>query len=317
MKIELRHIRYFLAVAEESHFTRAAARLGIGQPPLSQQIRDLERAIGAALFHRLPHGAELTEAGRAFRDQVLPLLPRLDQAVAAARSAARGLAGQLRLGFTGTVALNPRVPELIRSYRRERPGVDLHPLEASSGVLRAALLEGALDLALLRPALSDPPQMLCLPLFSEPLVAVLPRSMDPTPGQPGLDLSLLAEQALILTPEAVGTALRDAALAACIAAGFAPRLGPPAPQIASILSFVSAELGFTLLPDSMRQLAVENIVYKTITQPQAAVLQVSVALAMRRGPLPPAAAAFLALARQGAPGRAAQVPLPPGILPPA
>src|ERR1700744_2377161 len=107
--MELRHIRYFLAVAEEQNFTRAAARVGIGQPPLSQQIKDLEAEIGAPLFHRIPQGAELTGAGEAFHAAVsgLPLLA--ERAVLAARRAARGETGALRVGYTGTSAFHPNV----------------------------------------------------------------------------------------------------------------------------------------------------------------------------------------------------------------
>src|SRR5690606_29798092 len=130
--MELRHIRYFLAVADEGNFTRAAARLGIGQPPLSLQIRDLEAEVGAALFHRLPHGAALTEAGQAFLEAVQPLPGQAAEAVQRARRAARGEAGQLSLGFTGSVALSPLLPACIRAFRQQFPAVDLRVEEANS-----------------------------------------------------------------------------------------------------------------------------------------------------------------------------------------
>ena len=102
--MELRHLRYFLAIAEEGNFTRAAARLGIGQPPLSQQIKDLEGEVGAPLFRRVPHGAELTEAGKAFLERVKGIPLQTADAVRAAQRAARGETGRLSLGFTGTAA---------------------------------------------------------------------------------------------------------------------------------------------------------------------------------------------------------------------
>ncbi len=110
--MELRHIRYFLAVAEERHFTRAATKLGIGQPPLSQQIKDLERELGAQLFRRVPHGAELTEAGKAFYDVVKGMPATATRAVLAAQRVARGESGVFRVGFTASAAFNSVVPVL-------------------------------------------------------------------------------------------------------------------------------------------------------------------------------------------------------------
>ena len=124
--MELRHIRYFLAVAEERHFTRAAAKVGIGQPPLSQQIKDLEAEIGAALFRRVAHGAELTPAGDAFLEMVQEMPALAEHAKNAARRASRGEVGSLRVGFYRfTAAFNPVVPSAIRAFRRAYPGVAL------------------------------------------------------------------------------------------------------------------------------------------------------------------------------------------------
>lgn len=291
--MELRHIRYFLAVAEEGNFTRAAARLGIGQPPLSQQIRDLETEIGTRLFRRLPQGAELTEAGRVFRAAVAPLPAAAQAAILAARAAARGETGELRLGLTGTVALNPVVQGLIRAFRAERPGVALRLLEANSQRLRDAVLAGGLDLAILRPSRSDPPDLVTRPLLSEPLLAAVCASRD-LPGTGPVSLVDLAQEPLILTPREMAMSLHDAAISACRAAGVEPRLGPPAPQIATILALVASDLGFSLVPASVEKLALEGVRYRQVREP---VPQVAIALASRRGPLTPAAAAFCAQAR--------------------
>jgi DNA-binding transcriptional LysR family regulator len=123
--MELRHLRYFLAVAEESNFTRAAAKLGIGQPPLSQQVRDLENEIGAALFHRVPHGAELTEAGVAFLPEARAAIASAEKAKLAAQRATRGETGRLALGFTASSAFNTAVSGTIRRFRGQWPDVDL------------------------------------------------------------------------------------------------------------------------------------------------------------------------------------------------
>ncbi|MCG2842230.1 LysR substrate-binding domain-containing protein [Sandaracinobacter sp. RS1-74] len=292
--MELRHIRYFLAVAEEGNFTRAAARVGIGQPPLSLQIRDLETEIGAQLFHRVPHGAELTEAGRAFLE-VARLIPvSAADAVRAAQRAARGETGQLTLGFTGTAALNPIVPASIRAFRRRFPDVEMKLEETNSVALIGGLLDGRLDLAILRPAASDPHEIVVRQLAEEPLLAVLPASHPAAQGAGDLDLAALAHDPLILTPRSLGVSLHDSALQACRAAGFEPLLGQPAPQIASILSLVSAELGFSLLPASIGQLNVNGVAYRRIGAPSP---RVSLVAAYRRAMPPKLATNFAAIAR--------------------
>ena len=146
--MELRHIKYFLAVAEERHFTRAAAKVGIGQPPLSQQIKDLEREVGAALFHRLAHGAELTEAGKAFLAGVKEMPLIAERASMAARRAVRGETGSLRVGFTATATFNVGVPAAIRTFRRAYPEVYLTLEEANTTRLVVGLRDGALDVVL-------------------------------------------------------------------------------------------------------------------------------------------------------------------------
>src|ERR1700748_440535 len=121
--MELRHLRYFVAVAEELHFTRAAERLGIKQPPLSMQIRQLEEEIGTPLFHRLTRGVELTEAGEALFEQADRLLQQLDQVKADVQSGARGETGHIRIGFAGATYFNPLIPAIARAYRERYPEV--------------------------------------------------------------------------------------------------------------------------------------------------------------------------------------------------
>lgn len=151
--MELRHIRYFLAVAEERHFTRAATKVGIGQPPLSQQIKDLERELGAQLFRRVPHGAELTEAGKAFYDVVKGMPATATRAALAAQRVARGESGVLRVGFTASAAFNSVVPGAIRTFKRAYPDVRLQLEEGNTTQLADELNEGSLDVAFLRPVL--------------------------------------------------------------------------------------------------------------------------------------------------------------------
>ncbi|WP_114008327.1 LysR family transcriptional regulator [Cohaesibacter intestini] len=293
--MELRHIRYFLAVAEEKNFTRAAARVGIAQPPLSQQIKDLEREVGSALFYRMPHGAEMTAAGKAFLEQVHNLPSQAEQALEAARRAARGETGTLNLGITGASALNPIVSRLIRTFRRDFPDVMFRVKESHSTQLREDLEKGDLDVAILRPSDQDPPSITTHQLDSEALIAAMSRSRDPAPDAEAIDLLLLKDTPLILTPPIVGLILHDSAILACQKAGFEPIIGQAAPQIASIMSMVAADLGFSLVPDCMRQLALEDIVYKRLHHPN---IQVNIACAILRDNRSPTAQAFTKLARR-------------------
>ncbi|MDR6953915.1 DNA-binding transcriptional LysR family regulator [Ancylobacter sp. 3268] len=298
--MELRHIRYFIAVADERNFTRAAARLGIGQPPLSLQIKDLEAEIGTQLFHRVAHGAELTPAGTAFLAAVRAMPDTAAAAIQAARRAARGETGELSVGLTGTAALNPLFPAAIRSFRRTYPDVELRIVEANSVVLLSSLVEGRLDVAILRPAESDPEELREERLIDEPLVAALPAG-HPAAQDYGaaasrlLDLGMLKEEPFILTPRSVGTSLHDAALAACRAVGFEPRLGQPAPQIASILSLVAAEFGVSLVPASLGELNVPGVVFRRLRAPEP---HVGLVVAYRRHRPPQLVLNFAKVARE-------------------
>lgn len=260
--MELRHIRYFLAVAEEKNFTRAAARVGIGQPPMSQQIRDLEAELGVQLFRRVATGAELTEAGQAFYAAVRTLPDQAGAAVRQAQRAARGETGVLRLGFTGAASLNPLVPSAVRAFRRAYPDVQLLLTEGHSALLAAGLRDSTLDVAFLRPAVSLD-GLKGHPLPDEVMVAVLPQS-HPAARQAAVDLSVLRDEPFILTPRSAGPTVYDAVIEACRLRGFDPVIGQSAPQISSVVALVSAELGVSIVPQSMRQLAMAGVVYRDI-----------------------------------------------------
>jgi DNA-binding transcriptional LysR family regulator len=276
--MELRHIRYFLAVAEEQNFTRAAARIGIGQPPLSQQIKDLEAEVGAPLFHRVPQGAELTEAGRAFLGSVQVIPTQAERAIRAAQRAARGEIGSLRVAFTSSAPFNPIVTSTIRSFRRAYPDVDLTLEEANSARLVTGVQEGELDAVFLRS--NEGGEGLQLRRLSEePMLVVMPAG-HPVARSAEVDLARLKGEALILTPRAAGPTLFDTVIRACHEAGFEPTLGQSAPQISSVVNLVAAELGFSLVPASMRQLQVKGVVYRDV---KGSAPIARLALAFRRG----------------------------------
>ena len=290
--MELRHIRYFLAVAEEQHFTRAAAKVGIGQPPLSQQIKDLEAEVGAALFHRLAHGAELTEAGKAFLAGVKEMPLIAERATMAARRAARGETGSLRVGFTASAAFNVVVSSAIRVFRRAYPEIYLTLEEANTTRLVTGLREGTLDAVFLRPGTPGSEELQLRRLSEEPMVVAVPER-HPAAAHEEIDLAILKDDPFLLFPREFGPTLYDAIIEACRNAGFEPAIGQVAPQIGSIINLVAAELGVSIVPASMMQVRVTGVAYRPIIG-QAPTTQL--ALAYRRGETSPVVRNFIARA---------------------
>jgi DNA-binding transcriptional LysR family regulator len=262
--MELRHIRYFLAVAEERNVTRAAEKLGIGQPPLSQQVLALERELGVSLFRRTGHGVELTEAGEALYADARRLLDDAHQAVLNTQRAGRGETGHLNLGFTASSAFNPAVPALIRAFRNAFPGVGLTLTEGNTTQLLASLTEGRLDLAFVRPGVHAFPGIALYQIASEPMKIVLPVK-HPLAGRRRLLLSDLAGESFVLIPREASPTLHDEIIAACRKAGFEPELGQQAPQLSSVVSLVSAEFGISIVPASVSQIRAEGVVYVDIS----------------------------------------------------
>jgi DNA-binding transcriptional LysR family regulator len=259
--VELRHVRYFLAVAEEQNFTRAAEKLGIGQPPVSQQIRDLEDELGAPLFHRVPHGAELTEAGQAFLIEARSILAGAERAKLAAQRAHRGQSGMLSLGLSGTAAFNPVVVGAMRLFRRRWPDVLLTLEEMNTLRLLEGLARGELDAAFVRPGVKDIEGLRLHRLDDEPMAVALP-TRHRLARSSRLELKALAQEPFILFPP--GLCFSNEVIAACQMNGFDPVVRQVVPQITSALSLVSAELGVLIVPASITQLQVQGVTYKPI-----------------------------------------------------
>lgn len=261
--MELRHLRYFLAVAEEGNFTRAAARIGIAQPPLSQQIQALEKELGTALFRRTHHGAELNEAGEAFLGDVRRVLADVDSAVESVRRSARGERGRLRLGFTASAAFNPVVPKLIRRFQRAWPEVTIVLLETNTVGLLKAMTDGQLDAAFIRPSRLTPGGLNLLHFADEPMKIALPAAHR-LAGRARLPLSALAGEPFILFPRSFGPSLYDEIAHACRLAGFTLEVSQEAPQIASICNLVAAELGVSVVPEAMTHVQLPGVRYLDI-----------------------------------------------------
>jgi DNA-binding transcriptional LysR family regulator len=294
--MELRHLRYFVAVAEEGHMTRAAERLGIQQPPLSQQIRALETELDAQLFYRRPRGVELTSAGSALFGEARAILARVGDAVAVTRRAARGEAGRIGIGFTSSASFHPFVPRAIRAFRDRYPLVALTLEESGTTELVEALRGQAIDAAFVRSPVGESADLTVRPLLEEAMVAALRSGHALSAGGGPLPLAALADETFVLYRRPVGPGLHDAIIAACDRAGFSPRIGQEAPRMLSTLSLVAAGLGVTLVPQSMSRLEAEGVVYRPLDA--STQLMAPLNLAYRRGETAAAVRRFVALVQQ-------------------
>lgn len=285
-----------MAVARELHFTRAAERLGIGQPPLSQQIQQLEKEVGAALFIRDRRGVSLTEAGKAFMAEAQLALDGAERAAEAARRVARGEVGTLTLGFTVSANLHPFVPRLIRLYRSRYPGVAVRLVERTTLQLIEHVHNGTVDLAFVRAPTQPTPGVCVEAVLSEPMVAVVP-STHALAGRSAIRLRELARDSFIFYPRQVGVGLYNVLVDACQRAGFALNIGIEAPQLTSVVTFVAAGMGVSVVPATMSQLQVEGVRYIPLQgRPPAAGL----AIAYREGPASAALAYAVDLTRETA-----------------
>ncbi|MET0226000.1 MAG: LysR family transcriptional regulator [Dokdonella sp.] len=276
--MELRHLRYFIAVAEERNFTRAAVRVGIGQPPLSQQIRGLEDELGTPLFRRTRQGAELTAAGAAFLPEARTVIAQAEHAKQAARRGGRGELGRLRVGFTASAAFVAAVPDAVRAFTRRYPDVALSLVERETELLLDRLREDRLDAALIRTATSADDEVDIIVLLQEPFVIAVPAGHRLV-GKKSARLSALAAEPLVLFPRHAGPSLFDGLITACRSAGFEPLICQEAPQFSSAVNLVAAGLGVSLVPASMAQLRVAGVRYVPIA---GAAPTVKLALATRR-----------------------------------
>ncbi len=294
--MELRHLRYFVTVAEEGHITRAAERLGIQQPPLSKQIRILEEEIGARLFRRTPRGVVLTDVGTAFFEDVQRILGDVDQAVARARRTARGEAGRIIVGLTSSATFHPLVRRVIRKFRETAPGVSLELREKASAEQVNALIAEDLDVGFIRTPVPKDSGITVYPLIEEPMLAAIPEGHRLSRSDDGpLSLEALAGEPFVLYRRSTGAGLYDSIIAACNTAGFAPRTEQEAPWIGATLNLAAAGLGVTIVPYSFKHLLLEGVVYRYLNDHPK--LTARLDLACRRTDRSAATAAFVTLIR--------------------
>src|SRR5437763_6089693 len=297
--MELRHLRYFVAVAEERHVTRAAARLGIQQPPLSQQIRALETELELQLFRRKPRGVELTPAGEAFLAEARIVLDRAEHAALAARRAARGEAGRLGLGFTSSASFHPLVPRAIRTFREASVLVSLTLEEAGTAELVEGLRAERIDAAFVRSPICAAADLTVHSLLEEEMIAALPAGHRlATRAKTRLPLAALESETFILYRRPLGPGLYHAIIPASQRAGYSPRIGQEAPRMLATLSLIAAGLGVTLIPASMQRMGMEGVVYRPLARNAGLIAPLN--LACRRGESAPAVRRLIALVRRTA-----------------
>ena len=288
--LELRHLRYFVAVAEELHFGRAALRLHLAQPPLSQQIRKLEEILGYALFTRTSRSVSLTAAGAVFYERATRILRNVQRDIEETRSIGRGEVGSLHVGFVGSGMLT-NLPGIFRSYREAFPLVRLHLHESFTSRVIEGLENGTLDAGILRDG--DPVEGFHVTtIYSEPYVAVLPATHRAA-KQKSLSPAVLRDEPFVHYPRAAGLRAFEKPLTICEAHGFRPQIAQEASHWLTILRLIGAGLGVSIAPACVRSIAAPDVVCLPL---RGAEVQSHIELAWRVGETRPIVEHFAQIA---------------------
>jgi DNA-binding transcriptional LysR family regulator len=290
MSVELRHLRYFIALAEAKSFGRAAAALGIAQPALSQQIRKLESELDVVLFVRGNDGSHLTPAGEAFLPGARASVADAAGAVATAKRAGRGESGCLNIGFIDSSADN-LIPAALHLFAQERPDVEISLVETALAQLLGCFEREELDVAFVRRPVDDP-MLLTEPVAVDDVVAVLPDDHQ-LAAQQSIPLAALAEEAWVVPPASASRAYREMLLADCGRSDFEPVIGAEAATPEAITGLVAAGIGVSMLPKGSHSLPRKGVCTVPIQGQESVVV-----MAWREDRRTPVASIFMSLARQ-------------------
>ncbi|CAD5246522.1 Uncharacterized HTH-type transcriptional regulator YnfL [Bosea sp. 62] len=260
--VETRLLRQFIAVAEELNFHRAAERLHMAQPPLSQAIRKLEDVLGLSLFERSNRSVALTLAGATFLVSARRVLAQLEDGIREAQAVAAGQAGRLAISFVGTA--HELLPLALRRFRAEFPGIELVLREATTGEQIAAITAGEADIGLMRQPGIMVAQLASETLLREPILAALPDD-HPLAAKESIPLAALAGTDFIGTPRQLGIGFHDQIIGLCRLAGFSPRIVQEARQMQTIASLVASGLGVALIPGSLALMPRAGVAFRPIT----------------------------------------------------
>jgi DNA-binding transcriptional LysR family regulator len=296
--MEFRHLRYFIAVAENLHFGRAAHQLHISQPPLSQQIREMEEELGVKLFLRTKRRVELTEAGSVFLKEARLILAHTSHAVRSVQRSNRGEIGRLIIGFVMSATCSI-LPKILRVYRERFPEVELVLEEMTTGQGIDHLKERRLHLCFLRLPVREE-ELMVETVLREPLVLALPNGHPLTPRN-RISLLLLADEPFVLFPRLHGPSFHDQIVSVCHGAGFSPNVVQEACQMQTILSLVAAGIGVSLIPASVQSLRSEGVQYRPLRERTP---DTGLAIAWRRNETSPALERFINVVRETAHTRA-------------
>ncbi len=289
--IDVRRLRYFLAVAEELHFGRAADRLHIAQPALSRQIASLEGAIGALLFDRTRSNIHLTAAGDALLPRARDILARVADAARVAKRASEGTIGVLQVGFVGSATFSI-LPGILNAFRTSHREVELVLHAMNTAELRAALIDRSIDVAFARPSIQDP-EIVSEVAYKEPLIVALSDS-DPLAAHNQIALSDLSAHPFILYPRHPRPSFADTILQVCRAEGFSPDIAQETMEIQTALSLVSVGAGVALVPEATSEAQLNGVAYRPILGDAP---QTQLSLAYRRDNRSAIVAAFCAMVR--------------------
>ena len=267
MNIELRHLRYFIAVAEELHFGHAAARLNISQPPLSQQIQILEQQVGARLLARTNRSVSWTPAGRQFLADSRQILNQVDEAAARALRLHQGETGELRIGFTSSAPFIKAVSDTLSSFRQRYPDVHIQTREINTREQIAPLNEGTLDLGLMRNT-PLPETLAWEVILREPLLAMVPRN-HPLATRTAVSLHELAQEPFVFFDPHVGTGLYDDILSLMRRYQLTPRIAQEVGEAMTIIGLVAAGLGVSILPASFHRVQLSEMCWIPIVEEDA------------------------------------------------
>lgn len=298
--IEFRLLRYFITIAETGHLTRAAELLGIAQPPLSQQLRQLEDSLGVTLFERLPRGMALTPAGETFLADARDIIARLDHAVSNIQRVGRGERGSITAGLTSSSAYHPFVPMVIRGFRRTAPSVSLVLEEGNTSDLLNSMREGRLDLAFIRHSIESDEDIAMDRLLVEPMVLALPKRHRLARSRSSIAIADLANEPMILYRRRSGHGLYDAIISACQSSGFSPNIVQEAPRLPSAISLVAAEIGVSIVPESLMRMKIEGVIYRQFKGKTIPMAPLNLAYRKSLHKLSPAAERLVAHVRESA-----------------
>ena len=258
--MELRHLRYFVVTAEELHFTRAAQRIGIAQPPLTFQIKALESELGVQLFDRLPGRVQLTKAGEVFLEESRIILDRVAKASLRAQLTAKGLVGSIGAGFTESASFTPEVTWMLNRYRALYPQIELTMQESKTAPLMQLLRQGRIDIAFVRLPIGRDDDVDFRLISTEPLVVAVPKSHR-FAERKTLRLVDLADELFVMYPRATRLGISDQIVQACEQAGFSPKIVQNAPQLSSTINLVAGSLGIAVVPACMKTSRADQVRY--------------------------------------------------------